>query len=110
MAILINGKEMKDAVIKTENYEMRILQLTPDLMRVSIKDIYGEAFNFVPRLVTIVYPDTKNISARDSGIIVVPRRETVQATVQFAEKLRLERMMSFEFRYARKKLADISIE
>jgi len=110
MAILINGKEMKDAVIKTENYEMRVLELTPDLMRLSIKDIYGEAFNFVPRLVTIIYPDTKTITARDAGIIVVPRRETVQATVQFAEKLRLERLMSFEFRYARRKLADVSIE
>src|SRR2546428_6006290 len=110
MAILINGKDMKDAVIKTDNYEMKVLELTPDIMKVSIKETYGEAFNFVPRFVTIVYPDTKIIMGKDSGIIVVPRKETVQATIQFAEKLRMERMMSFEFRYARKKLADISIE
>ena len=110
MAIFINGKEMKDAVIKTENYEMRVLEFTPDVMKVSIKETYGEAFNFVPRFITIVYPDTKTIGAKDAGIVVVPRKETVQATIQFAEKVRMERLMSFEFRYARKKLADISIE
>ena len=110
MAILVNGKDIKDAVIKTENYEMRILQLTPDLMKVSVKETYGEAFNFIPRFVTIVYPDTKVVTAKDSGIVVVPRKETIPATIQFSEKLRMERMMSFEFRYARRKLAEISIE
>src|SRR5215470_14190054 len=107
MAIFINGKEMKDAVIKTENYEMRILEWTPDLMKVSVKETYGEAFNFVPRFVTVVYPDTKTVVGKDAGIVVVPRKETVQATIQFAEKLRMERLMSFELRYARKKLANV---
>src|SRR5690348_9086916 len=110
MAVLINGKDMKDAVIKTENYEMKVLELAPEAMKVSIKETYGEAFNFVPRFVTIVYPDTKVIAGKDSGIVVVPRKDTVQATIQFVERLRMERMMSFEFRYVRKKLADISIE
>ncbi len=109
MAILINGKDMKDAVIKTEQYEMKIVELIPDSMRVSIKG-FDEPFSFVPRFVTITYPDTKVISAKDSGIIVVPTGGTVQTTIQFAEKLRLERMMTFELRYARKKIADISIE
>ena len=30
MAVKVNGKDMKDAVIKTEQFEMRILELTPD--------------------------------------------------------------------------------
>jgi hypothetical protein len=110
MAILVNGKDMKVAVIKTDNYEMRILELTPDLLRVSIKETYGEAFNFIPRLITVVYPDSRVIAARDGGITVVHARETVEATIQFAEKLRLERLMSFDLRYSRQKLADISIE
>ncbi len=110
MAILVNGKDMKDAVIKTENYEMRITELTPEGMKLSLKETYGEAFNFVPRFITIVYPDTRTIAAKDTGIVVVPRKETAQASIQFAEKLRIERMMSFELRYARRKLAEISIE
>ena len=110
MAILVNGKDMKEAVIKTENYEMRLLELTPDAMRLSLKETYGEAFNFVPRLISIVYPDSKVIAARDNGIVVVPRRGAVDATIQFAEKLRMERLMSFDLRYSRRRLAEISIE
>lgn len=109
MAVLVNGKDMKDAVIKTDQYEMKVLDLIPDSMKVSIKGA-GEPFNFVPRFITIIYPDTKVINARDSGIVVVPSKETVQTTIQFSEKLRLEKMMTFELRYARKRLAEISIE
>ena len=110
MAILVNGKDMKDAVIKTENYEMKLLEFTPDGMKVSIKETYGESFNFVPRFITVVYPDTKVVAARDNGITVVHAKETVQASIQFAEKVRIERMSSFELRYARKKLAEISVD
>ncbi len=110
MAILVNGKDMKDAVIKTENYEMRITEFTPDGMKASIKETYGESFNFVPRFITVVYPDTKVVNAKDNGIAVVHAKETVQVSVQFAEKIRIERMSSFELRYSRKKLAEISID
>jgi hypothetical protein len=110
MSIRVNGKDMKDAVIKTDNYEMRILELTPDLLRVNIKETYGESFNFVPRFITVVYPDSRVVAAKDSGIAVVPAKGSVETTVQFAEKLRLEMLMTFELRYSKKKLAEISIE
>jgi len=110
MSIRVNGKDKKDAVIKTDNYEMRVLDLTPDFLKVSIKETYGESFNFVPRFITVVYPDSKVVTAKDSGIAVVPAKGTVETTIQFAEKLRLEVLMTFELRYSRKKLAEISIE
>ena len=110
MSIRVNGKEMKEAVIKTDQYEMRVLDLTPDAMKVSVKDINNQSFNFVPRFITVAYPDSKVITARDSGIIVVPAKQTVETTITFAEKLRMERMMSFELRYSRRRLAEISIE
>jgi len=109
MAIKVNGKDMKDAVIKTDQFELKILELTPDLMKVSVTDTNREAFNFVPRFVSMVYPD-KTVNARDSGVVVVPARQTVPVTIQFAEKLRMERFMDFEFRYARRRLATISLE
>jgi hypothetical protein len=110
MAVMVNGKDMKEAVIKTDQFEMRLLDLTPDTMRVNVKDTSGEAFSFVPRFITIVYPDTKVISARDSGVSTIPSKQSAEVTIQFAEKLHMERMMSFELRYARKRLAEISIE
>jgi len=30
MALRVNGKDIKDAIIKTDQFEMRILELTPD--------------------------------------------------------------------------------
>jgi len=41
---------------------------------------------------------------------VVPATGSVQTTIQFVEKLRLEVLMTFELRYSKKKLAEISIE
>jgi len=110
MAIKVNGKDMKDAVIRTDQYEMRILEFTPDGMKVAVKDIYGESFNFVPRFITIAYPDSKVINAKDSGVTAVPAKQSVEVVIQFSEKLHMERMMSFELRYARKRLAEIIIE
>ena len=109
MAIKVNGKDMKDAVIKTDQYEMRILELTPDRMRVSLTDTYGEAFNFLPRSVSMVYPD-KTVTARDDGTTSVRPKQTVEVTIQFRERLRLEAFEPFDFRYAGKKLATISVE
>jgi hypothetical protein len=110
MAVMVNGKDMKVAVMKMDQFEMRLLELTPDGMRVSVKDTSGEAFTFVPRFMSISYPDTKVVNARDTGIATVPAKQLVEVTVQFAEKIHMERMMSFELRYARKRLAEISIE
>ena len=110
MAIMVNGKDMKVAVIKTDQFEMRLLEMTPEAMKVSVKDTTGEAFTFVPRFISIVYPDTKVVNGRDNGVSTIPSKQSVEVTVQFAEKLHMERMMSFELRYARKRLAEISIE
>lgn len=109
MAIKVNGKDIAEAVIRTDQYEMKILQLIPEHMQLSIKDTYGESSNFVPRFASMVYPE-KTIAAKDTGILVVRPLETIQATVQFQERLILERFSEMELRYARKKLATIVVE
>jgi hypothetical protein len=109
MAVKVNGKDMKDAVIKTEQFEMRILELTPDRLRVSVTATQRESFNFVPRFVSMIYPD-RTINARDAGPVAVRPKESVEVNVLFREKLRMETFMPFELRYATKKLAEISIE
>ena len=109
MAIKVNGKDMADAVMKTDQFEMKILEFTPDRLKVSIKGISDDAFNFVPRFISMVYPD-RPINARDTGILVVPAGKTVESVIQFQEKLRIERLFTMELRYARRKLADIVVE
>ena len=109
MAIIVNGKDMKDAVIKTDQFEMKLLELTPDLMRVTVKELHGQAFNFVPRFVTIAYPE-RTIPARDAGPIVIPAKDTKEVVIQFRDKLRMEKFMPFDLRYANKRLATISVE
>jgi hypothetical protein len=108
MAITVNGKPMKDAVIKTEQFEMRILEVTPDVLKISVTGI-TDSFNFVPRFVTIAYPE-RTITARDSGPVTIRNKETTQLNLQFNQKLRLEAFMPFDFRYANKKLATINVE
>jgi len=109
MAIKVNGQDMKDAVIKTEQYEMKILELVPAHMKVSLKDILGQASNFVPRFLSMVYPDRTN-PAKDAGIVVVRARETVETTIQFEQRLVIERFTEMELRYARRRLATIVVE
>lgn len=109
MAVKVNGKDMKDAVIKTDQYEMKILEFMPDHMKASVKGTAGESFNFVPRFISVVYPD-KAIDAKDTGITVVGPGKTVESLIEFQEKLRIERFISMDLRYARKKLATIMIE
>lgn len=110
MAIIVNGKDMSVAVMKTDQFEMRLLELTPDGMKVRVNAVTGEAFSFVPRFMSIIYPDTKTVNAKDTGVTTVPAKQAVEVTIQFTEKIHMERMMSFELRYARKRLAEISIE
>jgi hypothetical protein len=109
MAVRVNGKDMKDAVLKTDQFEMRILELVPDHLRVAVKEISGHPFNFVPRFLEMIYPE-KSIAARDAGIISVGVGKTVETLVEFREKLRIETFVTMELRYARKKLASITVE
>ena len=109
MAFRINGKDMRDAVIKADQFEMKILELIPDHMKVSVKESTGHPFNFVPRFVEMVYPE-KIIAAKDTGIIAVAAGKTIEQTVEFREKLRIETFLMIELRYARKRLAIISVE
>ena len=68
MALRINGKDMKDAVMKTDQFELRILDFVPDRMRINVKESSGHPFNFVPRFLEVVYPD-KTIGVKDTGIV-----------------------------------------
>ncbi len=88
---------------------MRVLDLIPDRLRVSVKDSTGHPFNFAPRFVDVVYPD-KTVSAKDTGIIAVGAGKTVEASIEFPQKLRIERFLMMDLRYARKKIATIEVE
>jgi hypothetical protein len=109
MAITVNGKEMKDAVIKTDQFEMRILELTPDHLKVSVKETAGQPFNFVPRFMTLAYPEAP-LNAKDSGIVAVGVGRTVELTIQFERRIRIETFIRMDLQYARKKLATIAVE
>jgi hypothetical protein len=109
MAFRVNGKDMKDAVIKTDQFEMRILELIPDHLKVSVKESTGHPFNFVPRFLEMVYPE-KTIAARDTGIVAVASGQTIEPVIEFQERLRIETFLTMELRYARKKLAAIVVQ
>ena len=109
MAVRVNGKDMKDAVVKTDQFEMRVLELVPDHLKAAVKDISGHPFNFVPRFLEIIYPE-KSIAARDAGIISVGAGKTTETVVQFQEKPHIERFATTELRNARRKLASITVE
>jgi hypothetical protein len=99
---------MKDAVIKADQFEMQILDLVPDRMRITVKESAGHPFNFVPRFFEMVYPD-KSIPARDTGIVAIGIGKSIDQTIEFREKLRIETFLTWELRYARKKLASIVV-
>ena len=109
MALRINGKDIKDAVIKADQFEMRISEFFPDHTKVSVKESTGHSFNFVPRFIEIVYPE-KTIGAKDTGIVAVAAGKTIEQVIEFKERLRIETFLMMELRYARKKLAIISVE
>jgi len=109
VAVRINGKDMKDAVLKSDQFEMRILELVPDRMRIQVKESGGHPFNFVPRFLEMAYPD-KVIAAKDSGIVPMRVGGSVEQVVVFQERLRIEAFLMMELRYARKKLATISVD
>ena len=109
MALRINGKDMKDALLKTDQFEMRILELIPDHMKVSVKESSGHPFNFVPRFLEMVYPE-KSIPAKDTGIIALGVGRTIEQVIEFRERLRIEAFLMMDLRYARRKLATITVE
>ena len=109
MALRVNGKDMKDAVIKADQFEMRILELIPDHLKVSVKESNGHPFNFVPRFLEMVYPD-KTVAAKDTGIIALGAGKTIEQVIEFQARLRIETFLIMELRYARKKLATIALE
>jgi len=109
MALRVNGKDVNEAIIKTDQFEMRILELTPDHLKVTVKEISGHPFNFVPRFFEMIYPE-KSIAAKDTGIVTVGTGKVVEAVVEFREKLRVETFLTMELRYARKKIATIAVE
>ena len=109
MAILVNGKPMKDAVLKGDQFEMKILEFLPDHMGVQVKESTGHPFNFVPRFLQIVYPE-KVIAVKDTGIVAVDKGKTIEQVIVFQERVRIEPFLMMEIRYARKKLATISVE
>ena len=109
MAIRINGKDMKDAILRTDQFEMRVLEFVPERMRMEVKGISGQPFNFVPRFLEIVYPE-KSIGVKDSGIMTVGAGKAVELTVQFLEKLRIEAFLMMDLRYAKRRLGVISVE
>jgi hypothetical protein len=109
MALRINGKDMKDAVLKSEQFEMRILELIPVHMKIVVKESSGHPFNFVPRFLEIVYPE-KSIAAKDTGIVTLGVGKSVERVIEFQERLRIETFLMMDLRYARKKLATIVVE
>jgi hypothetical protein len=109
MALRINGKDMKDAVLKADQFEMRILELIPDRMRINVKETAGHSFNFVPRFLQMVYPE-KTINAKDTAIVAIGVGKSIEQVVEFQERLRIETFLMMDLRYARKKLATIVVE
>jgi hypothetical protein len=109
VALRVNGKDMKDAVLKTDQFEMRILELTPDHIKVQVKESTGHPFNFVPRFLEMAYPE-KVIGAKDTGILAVGAGKSVEEVIQFQERLRIESFLMMDLRYAKKKLATITVD
>jgi hypothetical protein len=109
MALTINGKDMKDAVLKADQFEMRILEFIPDHMKINVKESSGHSFNFVPRFLQIVYPD-KTINAKDTGIVSLGVGKSIEQVIEFQERLRIETFLMMDLRYARKRLATIVVE
>lgn len=110
MSIKINGVDMKDAVIKTEQFELRILEFTPERFRVSVTGTSDDPFNFVPRFLQIVYPDRTVDVRPETGVIAVRPGRTVEQTIRMEGRITIQLFDVMELRYAGKKLAEISVE
>jgi hypothetical protein len=109
VAIRINGKDIKDVVIKADQFEMQILEFLPDHMKVNVKERTGHSFNFVPRFFDIAYPE-RVIAAKDSGIVAIDAGKSMETVISFQERLRIEPFLMMDLRYARKKLATLAVD
>jgi hypothetical protein len=110
MVIKIDGVEISQAVIKTEQMELRVLEVGDDRMTFEVQDVYGESFNFVPRFFRFVYSGGSTVAATDQETRVVQAGETIESTVVFERALRLEARMKIEMRYGMSRLADVTVE
>ena len=111
MVIKIDGKEIQDAVIRTQQMELRVQEISEDRIEFQVKDIYGESFNFVPRFFKLVYGDGSIIAAKaDQETLALLANETLEATVVFAEELRFEVGMKIRMSYGLSTLAEITVE
>ena len=111
MVIKIDGKEIQDAVIRTQQMELRILEIAQDRIEFEVKDIYGESFNFVPRFFKLAYSDGSVIAAKaDQETAALLANETLEVTVVFAEALRFEAGMKIQMNYGFSTLAEITVE
>jgi hypothetical protein len=109
VALRFNGKDMKDAILKTDQFEMRILEFVPDHMKINVKESGGHPFNFVPRFLDIAFPD-KVVAVKDSGIVALSGGKSLEQVVVFLERLRIEPFLMMDLRYARRRLATITVE
>ena len=64
MVIKIDGKEIQDAVIRTQQMELRSLEIAQDRIEFEVKDIYGESFNCIPCFFKLAYSDGSVIAAK----------------------------------------------
>ena len=58
---------------------------------------------------TLVYPEAA-INAKDTGIVAVGARKTIEAVIEFEKRIRIETFIRMDLLYARKKLATIAVE
>jgi hypothetical protein len=109
VSIRINGKDIKEVVIKADQFEMQILEFFPDHMKINVKERTGHSFNFVPRFFEIAYPE-RTIGAKDTGILAIGAGKSVETTISFQERVRIEPFLMMDLRYARKKLATLAVD
>jgi hypothetical protein len=77
-------------------------------MRIQVRNP-GQPFNFVPRFLDIAYPD-RTIAVKDTGIVAIAAGKTIEQVVEFQERVRIEVFLMMDLRYARRKLATITVE
>jgi hypothetical protein len=110
VAIKVNGLDMNEAVLKLEAFEIRIRELNADGLRVNVTESAGEPVNFAPRFMDVQYPNEAPIPARDTGTVFLNTGQSVDLAIRFQERLRIELFVTFQLRYARRKIADITVE
>lgn len=97
MVLKIDGKLIDEAVIRTQQMGLRILEIAEDRIEFNVREIYGEPFNFVPRFFRLVYSDGSIIAAKtEQGAVTLRANEALKAAVVFAKELRFETGMKIQ--------------